>query len=504
MELGMQQKLERFKQLIAQVVDLGRAEALLGWDQQTYMPRGGAEDRGNILETVAGLSHEMFTSKEMGDLLAELLPYANTLDPDSDDACLVKRTAHDYEKRTKVPTEWVAEFARVTTLGQTAWEDAKAADDFEVFRPHLEKVVELRRAYGDFFKPYDHIYDPLLDDFEPGMKTSEVKAIFDALRPQQVQLLKEIAAKPVIDDSFLHIPYDEQGQWDFGVDVVTRFGYDWNRGRQDKSVHPFTTGFGIDDVRITTRFDPERAASALFSTMHEAGHAMYEQGVSNTLRRTPLANGASMAVHESQSRMWENLVGRSKGFWQFFYPRLVKLFPAQLGSVTQEQFYRGINKVEPSLIRVEADEATYNLHIMLRLELEIALMEGSLQVGDLPQVWNRKMEEYLGVVPPTNREGVLQDVHWSGGMFGYFPTYALGNLVSAQLWEKIHLDIPNLEKQISEGKLDDLLHWLRLNIHQHGAKFEPQVLVKRVTGTTITPEPYVRYLRGKYSEIYNL
>ena len=500
----MEQKLEKFKQLVTEVTDLGRAEAVLGWDQQVNMPRGGAEDRGNILETLASLSHKKFTSAEMGDLLVELKPYAETLDPDSDDACLIKRVAHAYEKNTKVPTEWVADFARVTTMGQMAWEEAREKDDFELFRPHLEKVVELRRAYAGFYTPYDHVYDPLRDDFAPGLKTADVKRIFDALRPQQVALLKEIAAKPEINDAFMHIPYDEQGQWDFGVDVVTRFGYDWNRGRQDKSVHPFTTSFGIGDVRITTRFDPERAASALFSTMHEAGHAMYEQGISPSLRRFPLADGASMAVHESQSRMWENLVGRSMPFWKFFYPKLVEKFPQQLKGVSLEQYYRGINKVEPSLIRVEADEATYNLHIMLRLELEIGLMEGSVQVVDLPALWNQKMEEYLGIVPPNNREGVLQDVHWSGGMIGYFPTYALGNLVSAQLWEKIHESIPNLEDQIGQGKFDDLLAWLRTNIHQHGAKFEPQDLIKKVTGTEITPEPYMRYLRGKYTEIYNL
>ncbi|MEN6529513.1 MAG: carboxypeptidase M32 [Anaerolineaceae bacterium] len=500
----MQEKLAQFKHRMMEITDLGRAEALLGWDQQTYMPRGGAEDRGNVLETVAGLSHRMFTSAEMGEMLALLVPYAENLDPDSDDACLIKRTAHDYEKMTKVPGEWVAEFARITTLAQVAWEEAKTENQFEVFRPHLEKVVELRRAYADFFKPYDHVYDALLDDFEPGMKTSEVQAIFDTLRPQQVQLLKEIAAQPVVEDSFLHVPYDEQGQWDFGVDVITRFGFDWNRGRQDKSMHPFTTSFGIDDVRITTRFDPERAASALFSTMHEGGHAMYEQGIAKSLRRYPLANGASMAVHESQSRMWENLVGRSKSFWIFFYPKLVERFPTQLANVTLEQFYRGINKVEPSLIRVEADEATYNLHIMLRMELEIAMLEGRLQAGDLPQAWNQKMEEYLGVIPPNDREGVLQDVHWSGGMMGYFPTYALGNLVSAQLWEKIHQDLPSLEDQIRQGKFDDLLGWLRVNVHQHGAKFQPQVLVKRVTGSTIHPEPYMHYLRTKYAEIYHL
>jgi carboxypeptidase Taq len=500
----MEKVLNEFKQLLAEITDLGRASAVLGWDQQVNMPRGGAEDRGNILETLATIQHNRFVSKEMGDLLAKLVPYAETLDPETDDACLIKRIAHNYEKETKVTMKWVGEFARITTMAQGTWEEAKSRNDFKLFQPHLEKIVELRKEYADFFKPYDHVYDPLLDDFEPGLKTRDVKDIFGKLRPQQVDLLKKIAAKPVIDDSFLHIPYEEQGQWDFGVDVITHFGYDWNRGRQDKSVHPFTTGFGIDDVRITTRFDPERAASALFSTMHEGGHAMYEQGVKASLRRTPLANGASMAVHESQSRMWENLVGRSRAFWKYFYPRLVKIFPQQLKNVSMEAFYKGINKVEPSLIRVEADEATYNLHVMLRLELEIALLEGTVAVKDLPQAWNVKMKEYLGVVPSTDTLGVLQDVHWSGGMLGYFPTYALGNLVSAQLWEVINRDIPDLEDQIEHGKFEALLGWLRKNIHQHGAKFEPQVLVKKVTGSTITPEPYMRYLNKKYTEIYHL
>ena len=500
----MEKELKEFKQLLAEITDLGRANALLGWDQQVYMPGGGAEDRGNILETLATIQHNKFVSKEMGDLVGKLLPYADTLDPESDDACLIKRVAHNFDKETKVSMKWVGEFARVTTIAQGVWQEAKHKNDFKLFQPHLEKIVELRKEYAEFFKPYDHVYDPLLDDFEPGLKTKEVKEIFGKLRPQQVELLKAIAAKPEIDDSFLHVPYEEQGQWDFGVDVVTRFGYDWNRGRQDKSVHPFTTSFGIDDVRITTRFDPERAASALFSTMHEGGHAMYEQGVSASLRRTPLTTGASMAVHESQSRMWENLVGRSKAFWKFFYPRLVAIFPQQLKNVSLDNFYRGINKVEPSLIRVEADEATYNLHVMLRLELEIALLEGTVKVKDLPQAWNARMKEYLGVVPKTDTLGVLQDVHWSGGMLGYFPTYALGNLVSVQLWEKINQDIPDLEDQIEHGKFEALLGWLRKNIHQHGAKFEPQVLVKKVTGSTITPEPYMRYLTKKYSEIYKL
>lgn len=500
----MNQKLDRFKQLLIELTNLGRANALVGWDQQVYMPRGGTEDRGYVLATLAGLVHEKFTSAEMGKLLEELVPQAKQMDPDSDDACLILRTAHDFEKQTKVPTEKVAEFAQVTTIAEVAWEHAREEDNFSLFQADLEKLVELRREYAGYFKPYDHVYDPLLDDFEPGLKTKEVKEIFSKLRPQQVKLLEAIAEKPEIDDSFLHIPYSEGAQWDFGVDVITRFGFDWNRGRQDKSVHPFTTSFGIGDVRVTTRFDPERAASSLFSTMHEGGHALYEQGIDLSLARYPLATGASMAVHESQSRLWENIVGRSLPFWKFFYPRLQKTFPTQLGNVSLDKYYRGINKVEPSFIRTEADEATYNLHIMLRLELEIALMEGSLAVKDLPEAWNARMKDYLGVVPPNNRLGVLQDVHWSSGLLGYFPTYALGNLISAQLWEKIQSDIPTVETQIEAGKFDELLAWLRKNIHRHGAKFEPQVLVKRVTGTGITPEPYMRYLNKKYSEIYDL
>lgn len=500
----MEEKLSRFKALLSQLTDLSRAGAVMGWDQQVYMPKGGAEDRGNILATLAGLTHQMFTSDEMGKLLQELKPLAEKMDPESDDACLILRTAHDYDKQTKVPTEKVAEFAKVTAMAEAAWEHAKTENNFKVFQPELEKVVKMRQEYADCFKPYDHVYDPLLDDFEPGLKTADVQAVFAKLRPQQVELLKAIAAKPQVDDSFLHIPYSGKGQWDFGVDVATHMGFDWKHGRQDNSMHPFTTSFGIGDVRITTRIDPDRAASALFSTIHESGHALYEQGISQTLARYPLATGASMAIHESQSRMWENIVGRSMSFWKYFYPRLTATFPEQLKGIPLEKFYKGINKVEPSFIRTESDEATYNMHIMLRLELEIALMEGKLAVKDLPEVWNAKMKDYLGIVPSDDRNGVLQDVHWSSGLFGYFPTYALGNLISAQIWEKIEKDIPSLSAQIEKGKFDELLAWLRKNIHVHGAKFEPTVLVKRVTGTGIDPEPYMRYLTKKYTEIYGL
>jgi carboxypeptidase Taq len=500
----MEEKLTQLKQLLGEVADLGYSQAVLSWDQQTYMPSGGAEDRGDLISTLARIQHQKFTSDEIGRLLEDLKPYAGQMDPDSDDARLIMVTSREYRKNTCVPSRWVAEFAKETTLGESVWEEAKHKADFSIFCPNLKRVIDLRREYASFFAPYDHIYDPLLDDFEPGMKTSEVKAIFDVIRPRQVELIRAITERPQIDDSFIMREYPEKGQWDFGVEVITRFGYDWKRGRQDKVVHPFTTSFGIDDVRITTRFDPKRGASALFSTMHECGHALYDQGYPRSFRRTPLANGASMAIHESQSRMWENLVGRSLPFWRFFFPRFKEMFPAQVGDMDLMTFYKGINKVEPSLIRVEADEATYNLHIMLRMELEIALMEEKLKVEDLPEAWNAHMRDYLGLVPPDDSVGVLQDVHWSGGMIGYFPTYALGNLVSAQLWETMQKQMPDLEDQISRGDFSNLLAWLRKNIHQHGRKFEPQDLVKQVTGSKIDPQPYIRYLTKKFSEIYGL
>jgi carboxypeptidase Taq len=364
--------------------------------------------------------------------------------------------------------------------------------------------VDLNKQYAKLFEPFDHIYDPLLDDYEPGMKTAEVKEIFEELRPQQVELLREIAEKEAIDDSFMSKYYKPEYQEIIGRDVITRFGYDWKRGRLDVAAHPFTTGFGLGDVRITTRYLENDAGSALFSTMHEAGHALYEQGVDKKYQRHPLSGAASLAIHESQSRLWENLVGRSKEFWSFFYPSMQMLFPENLANVSLNDFYRGINKVEPSLIRVEADEATYNMHIMLRLEIEIGLMEDTIQVKDLPEIWNSRMEEYLGVTPPDDAQGVLQDIHWSGGMIGYFPTYALGNLASVQLWDKMVEQHPNIPDEVAQGKFETILGWMREHVHRYGSKYEPQEIMLKATGSKITPEPYMKYLRTKYSEIYDL
>jgi carboxypeptidase Taq len=499
----MEEKLKQLKDKLAEIMNLNYTAALLGWDQQTYMPPGGAEARGNQLALLGKLIHERSTSPEMGKLLEGLKADSVDLDPDSDEARLVKVTTRTYEKAVRVPVRHVVDFAQATTLGQQAWVEARSKSDFSIFRPHLEKIVALRQEYASFFPNFIHPYDALLDDFEPNMRTVDVKAIFDGLRPRQVELIKAIAGKPQVDDSFLHQPFDENKQWQFGKDVITRFGYDWQRGRQDKAAHPFTISFSINDVRITTRVSPDFLNPMLFGTMHECGHALYGMGVAPELEYTGLEGGASLAVHESQSRLWENLVGRSFPFWQHFYPRLQETFP-QLAGVPLDKFYKGINKVAPSFIRVEADEATYNLHIMLRLELEIAMIEGTVAIRDMPDIWNARMQEYLGVNPPDDAHGVLQDIHWSGGSIGYFSTYALGNLISAQLWEKINLDIPDLAEQVRLGEFEVLLGWLREKIHRHGAKFEPQELVQKVTGSRIDPAPYVRYLTRKYSEIYNL
>jgi carboxypeptidase Taq len=498
----MQEKLNQLKALLAEIDDLVGAQAVLGWDQQTYMPPGGAEDRGNQLTTLARLEHQRWVSDEMGSLLEALS--AVQFPADSDEAALVRVTRRNYEKRTRVPARWVEEFTQAITDGQEQWVKARRESNFAHFLPALTRNIELRREYSSYFAPYDHVYDPQLDDFEPGMKTVEVQEIFNELRAEQVALVKATAARPQVEFGFLFQAYPEKEQWDFGVEVITKFGYDWNRGRQDKAAHPFTTGFGQGDVRITTRVDPNYPGTMLFGTMHECGHALYDLGHDEAYKRTPLSNGASMALHESQSRMWENLVGRSMPFWKYFFPRMQEYFPSQLGNVSLDAFYKAVNRVQPTLIRVEADEATYNLHIMLRMELEIALMEGSLAVKDLPEAWNARMQEYLGLMPPNDAMGVMQDVHWSNGLVGYFPTYALGNLVSVQLWEKINQDIPNLEELVEKGEFGELLNWLQTKIHKVGTKYEPQDLIQKVTGSKIDPKPYLRYLKTKFGQIYGL
>lgn len=496
--------LDTLNERIRDVADLRHAADLVEWDERVCMPSGGASVHGEMQATVRRLAHEKFTAPEIGELIARAQQELAGADPDDWARRLLAVTARDYRKATQVPAAFVAEHAEVISASQHAWGEARAASDFAAFLPHLKKVVALKRQYVSFFPKGDHPYDTLLDDYEPGLTTAEVKAVFDVVRPRQVALLRRIAGRPQVDDTVLRQPFPEAGLLDLSVAVASAFGFDWSRGRQDKSTHPFATAIGASDVRITTRFMDRYPFSLLFGTLHETGHALYEQGVSPHLHRTQLEGGASLGVHESQSRLWENLVGRSRPFWQHFYPTLQSRFPEQLRGVTLEAFYRAINKVEPSLIRVEADEATYNLHVMMRVELEVALVEGRLDPADLPDAWNGLMQEYLGVRPTDDASGVLQDIHWSAGLMGYFATYTLGNLISAQLWERVEAVHPSLNADIARGDFSPLLTLLRTEVHQHGRLYTPQELVQRATGSRIDSAPYLRYLERKFGEIYGL
>ena len=500
----MEDKLRLLKERLAEVNDLENAVAVLDWDEQTYMPPSGAAGRAEQMGTLSKLKHEKMSSDEMGQLLAEAEEQVKRLEPDSDDARLVRVAQHEHARRRQIPTPLAAELARTTAAAHTVWAKARAEKDFRAFQPSLEKIFDLKRQVANCFPAQESLYDPLLDEFEPGMKASQVREVFDRLKRDLQPLVRAIAARPETNDAVLHQPYDEQKQWDFGLDVIGRFGFDFNRGRQDKTAHPFTTYFSQGDVRITTRVHPSFLNTALMSTLHECGHALYDQGFDDKLARSPLADGASHAIHESQSRLWENLVGRSRGFWKFLYPRLQATFPAQLQAVDLDTFYRAINKVKPSLIRVEADEVTYNLHTMLRFELETDLLEGKLAVRDLPAAWNAKMRDYLDANVPDDGVGVLQDVHWSSGYIGYFPTYTLGNIASVQFFQQACRDVPSIPGDIERGKFRALLAWLRDRVHRHGRKFTSTELLQRITGSPLTAEPYVTYLKQKYSEIYQL
>lgn len=500
--------MEPIQQLQAHLVDvirLSQIGAVLGWDQQTMMPPGGAEARAEHLATISKVTHEMFVDDKTGRLLEEAERAAQGMDGDSFEAALVRVVRHDYDLETKLPTALVEAIARETARAHEIWVKARETSDFAAFAPTLERIYDLMRQKAEALGYEDRPYDALLDQFEPGMKTAHVAEVFAGLRDELVPFVQQVFDRlDAVDHSMLHRHYDVDKQAAFGLDVIRKLGYDFERGRQDKAVHPFTTNFSINDVRITTRYLPNFLPSALFSSVHEAGHALYEQGSDQRLEGTPLAGGTSLGVHESQSRLWENLVGRGKPFWQHFYPQLQQTFPEQLGGVDLAAFYRAINFVSRSLIRVEADEVTYNLHIMLRFEMENDLLEGKLAFRDAPDAWNARMQQYLGVTPPSDREGILQDVHWSSGLVGYFPTYALGTLLSVQYWDKALADVPSIPDDIAAGNFAPLLDWLRTNIHVHGRKYLPAELTQRVTGEPLQYRSFMRYLRAKYSEIYGL
>ena len=490
--------LERLKERLAQVTDLGKVARLLSWDQQTMMPPAGTQHRAEQFSTLMRIAHEMFTDPEVGRLLDELRPVEDSLDPDSDDAALIRLTRRDYEKSVKVPAELRAETARAAAEARPLWVKAKAESDFASFLPALERIVELKLEYVDCVADgAAERYDVLLDDFEPQTTTAEVRTLFEELKPPLVELIAELRQREV-DDSFLHGDFPPDRQRTLAYAVTDLFGHRPDSWRIDPTEHPFASGPGRDDVRITTNYQPDSLHS-LFSTMHEYGHGLYSHQQPKHLERLPTGGPCSLGIHESQSRLWENLVGRSRPFWQLFYPRLQETYPEQLAGVDLEQFQAAIHAVKPGLIRIEADEVSYGMHVMLRFELEQDIVDGRVELRDLPQRWNEKMWDYLGVEVPDDGHGVLQDVHWSGGMIGYFSTYLIGSVASVQIWQAAQRDLPDLDEQVGSGEFTPLREWLGEHVHALGRKYSPQETLRRATGSAIAAQPYLDYLRATYA-----
>jgi len=501
----MSDNLQRLRAILAEVTDLSRAAAVLDWDQETNMPPGGVAGRAQQLSTLMTLAHVRFTSDEVGRLLEALESDVASEHFDSDEASLVRVTRRDYEQERKLSPELVYEVAMAGATARPHWEKARRDADFKVFEPYLEKNVELNRRIADALGYTERPYDALLDRSEPGLKTSELEAIFGEIKRAIVPLVADIARNAdAVDDQVLYRGFEPELQMKYALDVVGRLGYDLDRGRQDVSTHPFSTSFGPGDTRITTRVSRGFFNECLFGSIHECGHAMYNQGIGTNLDRTPLWDGASPGVHESQSRLWENLVGRSRAFWRHFYPSLQAAFPEPLRGVDEETFYRAVNRSYPSLIRVEADEVTYNMHVLLRFELETEMLDGTLKVRDLPEAWNSRVKSYLGITVPNDREGALQDIHWSSVSFGIFPGYTLGNLIGAQLMEKARADLPDLDASIEKGEFAGLLAWLRKNVHRHGRKFTPNELLERATGRPLSAAPWITYVEQKFGALYGL
>ncbi len=484
------------------------AASVLSWDQETYMPAGGGAARAEQIATLEGLAHEKLVSREVETLLTGWVDPATGQAPegwDEPSRSLLRETWRDFSRAKKLPSAFVVRLSRECSLAQQAWVTAREESRFSKFLPSLKTIIGLKREEAQYLGYRDSPYDALLDTYEPGATIAHLAPMFRELRERLVPLLKKVQGSGVtIDDSCVHQRFDQAKQMEFGRLVLVAMGYDFERGRLDLSAHPFTTSFHPTDVRVTTRVFETDLPSCLFSCIHEGGHGLYDQGLDPRYYGSPLGESLSLGFHESQSRLWENCVGRSRAFWRCFYPILQHTFPEQLATVPLDRFYAAINRVAPSCIRVEADELTYNLHIMLRVDIEQALIENRIQPDDLPELWNDTMQSYLGIVPQRDADGVLQDVHWSMGAFGYFPTYTLGNLYSVQFFEQADLELPQLEEDIAAGRLIPLRRWLEQKIHRWGRMFTPDHLARRVTGNGVNPEPFLRYLETKYGELYQL
>lgn len=503
--VGFSERTAPLRQALRVAADLQYAEAVLSWDQLTYMPTGGGAARGEVLATLARLAHERATAPEIGHMLDELEPWAETLPYDSDDAALVRVARRDYEKDVRIPADYTAEATQHYADTYELWAKVKPENNFAAIEDNLKRSVELTLRYAEFFTGSEHPADPLIDLYDHGMKVSTIRPLFARLQQELTPLVNAITSQEPADDSPVRRHYNKDAQLALGEAIARDYGYDFNRGRQDLTLHPFCTTFSSGDVRITTRIDENVLDWGLMSTLHETGHALYEQGVAPRYDRTPLASGTSAGVHESQSRTWENLVGRSRGFWEHYLPKLMQAFPGVADDLSVDQIYRAVNKVERSLIRTEADEVTYNLHVIIRFGLELDLLEGKLSVHDLPEAWRARYQGYLGITPPNDTLGVLQDVHWYGGpVGGSFQGYTLGNILSAQFFNAAVAAHPEIPAEIGQGKFATLHGFLQENIYQHGRKYSTAELVQRVTGDDLHIEPYIAYLRNKFGELYSL
>ncbi len=492
---------ETFVERLHELADINHAQGLLSWDQETYMPPRGAAMRARALGTLAGLYHERLTAPELVALVADLKGTELT----GDAAVNVREIDRQQSRSLKLPKKLVVDLSQTESLGHEAWIEARQKSDFALFLPWLEKIVALRKEVAERVGYEGAMYNALLDEYEPYARAEQIAPIFAQLKAQLVPLVEQIAAtglypaRGVLDQAY---PIEQQEL--FGRQVLADLGFDLEAGRLDLAVHPFCSGTSRDDVRLTTRYSADWLPGSLFGTIHEAGHGLYEQGLPADASGTPAGASVSLGIHESQSRLWENVVGRSKAFWTHYLPKLQALFPQQLRAVDLDAFYAAVNQVEPSLIRVEADEVTYNLHILLRFELECDLIEGQVAVAELPAAWNERMEQYLGIRPPNDGLGVLQDTHWSCGLLGYFPTYALGNLYAAQFSYQAHQDLPDLEAQIAQGALGPLKTWLNEKIHARGARATASELVEEVTGAQLSADYFIDYLWEKFGALYGL
>jgi carboxypeptidase Taq len=478
--------------------------SLLEWDMEVYMPPGGADSRANHMAVMEEMAHEFFTADETGKLIELAQQEVAHLPYDSTEASTVRLASHDYQNAVKLPSDFVAEMSRVTAKAHHTWAKAREDSDFSAFEPDLARIIELKVKEAEYYGYAQNPYDALLDAYDKGINTEMVRATFDGHKPDLIALIADVSkVAGRVNDGLVRGTFPVDAQRAFATFVLNTIGFDFERGRLDVAVHPFEINFSRYDVRLTTRYHDDWLNPALFGSMHEGGHGMYEQGVAPELSGTVLGSGTSLSVHESQSRLWENIVGRSKGFWQWALPHFKQYFP-HMSHVTADEMFKAINTVERSFIRVEADEATYNLHIMLRFELENDLLNGRVAVKDLPRAWNARFEQFFGIVPPNDALGVLQDVHWSAGLVGYFPTYALGNLLSVQYYEAALKAHPEIPSEIENGKFSTLLGWLNTNIHQHGRKFNTDELTRRVTGGGMDSAPYIGYLKRKFGEVYGL